>query len=548
MNRFLIFFFLITTAFSQEFNFHPKLNSSHNKLIKKYDKVLRQYKKKFCEPDLEKKYDALFTDYQGNGIYVPYLNNEIDIDTIKKNLYLLKSKKRWIQSKRNRLKKYVRLPSLDKGLVKLEKLVEENLKVKYEFDVLGKKDRETIKKGKRTFAAIRDFYIKFEQKFFYMHNFGYPVNHRENRRAYELAKAQDIQKRMNQTFFRRKIYEDGAPSSSVYKKDTFPRTIIDTIKREILKKQIFVSNSLQYDIEWLLTTLPKARRYGIIHYKNAFKSWEEKVSEMLRFYSGILNKNDKDRKFASLKLQATEAIKKYVNSRLGKVYDYWTDQEEIYRSMFALETILFNEVGALDPSGKERKEVVDVVLNRYHSDTYNKLDPKQDLVQYIETKNTNSYKWLNVFLKEREFSFTYYFIPAVINIFCPPRTKWAKQLRKSNLRLSLKALRNYEVKPKSQQAIRYFSRASMIGRIDMAPVWSNHKQMPEKLGKRIKKADDILQSIDQKKFKYRYSFMREGQIYNVFKVQGQKYAIANTSKGRKVYRYRDPHFFRFFSL
>lgn len=549
MRIFLITFLLPTLLFSQEFNFHSKLRNSPKKIIKDYDKALLKYKKKFCKPGLEKKYDELFTDYQGDGIYIPYMDDgQIDVLTIRENLHLLRSKKKWIKSKRDRLNKYFRLPKLEEGLSKLENLIETNLKIKYEFDVLRKKDSETISKGKKSFKALRDFYRNFEQKFFYMHNFGYPADHYENRKNYELAKIQKNRKMINTTFFKRKVYEDGAPSSSVYKKDTFPRTIIDSIKLEIEKNQIFVNNNLQYDLEWLMTTLPKLHGYGLVHYKNAFSVWEEKVSESLKFYIGILEETKKNRKFASSKFEATNAIKKYVNTMLADVYDYWTEQNELNRSLFVLETILFNEVGSIDLSGQERKEVIEVVLNRYYNPTYNSLDKNQDIIKYIKTKNPQDYRWLNVFLKEREFSFTYYFIPAVVNIFCPPRTKWGKQLRESNLYLSIDALKNYELKPESQRAIRYFSRASMIGRIDMAPIWSGHRQLPEKLGPKVEKRDDVLRALAQQDFKYRYTFLRDKKKFSVYKVLGQKYAVSHAGKETEVYRYRDPHFFRFFSL
>ena len=60
------------------------------------------------------------------------------------------------------------------------------------------------------------------------------------------------------------------------------------------------------------------------------------------------------------------------------------------------------------------------------------LKARLELINFF---NTKKYKWLNVLFKEGEFSFTYFFIPSNIGIFCPDFSKKAKILRKENLNI-----------------------------------------------------------------------------------------------------------------
>ena len=201
-------------------------------------------------------------------------------------------------------------------------------------------------------------------------------------------------------------------------------------------------------------------------------------------------------------------LKDYTLKQQSKVYQYWMKQSELMRSLYVLETILFSEVGDLDGrDALDRKDVAQVVLNRTTIPFFSSIAEKESFYPYINKdvthENIQKSKWLNVLFKEGEFSFTYYFITGSVKIYCPDMSRRGKYLRRENLKLSLNILRNPNW---NFLATRYFSRASMLGRIDMTQVWSDYIPIQERPGVLARSQNRLKKLYKRSKYRYLYSF------------------------------------------
>src|SRR5690606_9557374 len=205
-------------------------------------------------------------------------------------------------------------------------------------------------------------------------------------------------------------------------------------------------------------------------------------------------------------------------------------------------TILFNEVGRVDgEDGLERRDVAQVVLNRVNDDFYSSLSKKQELYSELklDSDKIEKEKWLNALFRVGEFSFTYYYISGVVKIFCPDMTRIGKNLRDSNLKISLQALNGFE---EDFKAVRYFSRASMLGRINMAEVWSDYEKLPEKPGLEIIKQNKLVSAYKSDNYEYFYDFKdNKGFEYLVLSIDDKTYSMRFERGQPKFFKYRNPH-------
>ena len=209
----------------------------------------------------------------------------------------------------------------------------------------------------------------------------------------------------------------------------------------------------------------------------------------MNFYQDILKESRKQYTKSMLQSmsQTQHQLSDFNFAKQRQVYDFWLNQSELHRAMFTLETILFNEVGGIDGrDALERRDVVQVVFNRTQIPFYRTIQEKEKIYPYLESigPKLNQSRWLNVMFKEGEFSFTYFFIPSSKNIYCPDMSRRGNFLRNENLKIILSMLKN----PRPDfKALRYFSRASMLGRINMAKIWTDFKALPQRQGKRSMK-------------------------------------------------------------
>ncbi|MCB9092615.1 MAG: hypothetical protein H6620_08660 [Halobacteriovoraceae bacterium] len=526
----------------------------HEKIVQNYFQELIKFKKKVCSYKELHQYEKLYQEYQGRGHYIPLVDEQVDTDAILSNLYLVQAKKRWLNDLYFKLKKMKRLPDFSRDLKNLQRKINENLVFKYQHEVKNEYTPQMVKALKKNVTELKNIFRKLEKKAFYLFNFGYPVNHFAHRFEYEKYKeleGPENKKKANKIFVKRKIYEDGAFHPQQTGTDKFLRTALDTVKLELFHLDGFIHEDLRYDLEWIIEQLDELNKKGKQYFLVRIKAWKEKIEDSLKFYNQIAiqtnpNKNV-TRKYASAQYKATQDIKNFVLDKFIEVYKYWADKDELMRKLFVLDTILLNEVGAVDPEGLEREEIIKVVMNRKSHSEYSLLDPKQDLYEFLYGDiNTKKYPWLNILFRKGEFSFTYFFIPAVTNVFCPPMTKWSKNLREDNLLRSLKYLTQNLV-PEDQKALRYFSRASMVGRVNMAKVWVNYRAIVEKLGREVEEGTDRLDKhLKKGQFRYFYSFNRGGKVYRVLEIDEQKYVYLREGTTSHYYVYRDPQLFRFF--
>ena len=240
-------------------------------------------------------------------------------------------------------------------------------------------------------------------------------------------------------------------------------------------------------------------------------------------------------------------LKDFIYRKQGESYNFWANQSELHKAMFSLETILVHEVGVIDGKyGLERTHVGKVVLNRYFDDFYNQLESDQYINKYItKSIDTKKEKWLNVLFKVGEFSFTYYYIPAVAGIHCPDMSRRGQNIRNKNLKLALKVMRSHDGDFK---AFRYFSRISMLGKIDMSSVWTAYERLPEMPGYKSSYQKKLSRYYKADKYQYLYSFRDSKKVeYQVVKIESKTYSMT-WRKGQTVfYDYRNPHLFAYFS-
>lgn len=524
--------------------------------INKYLNFQNQYFKEVCSGGTDKKAEDLYKSYLGDGLYIPFLTDgSLDIVTISDHLDLFTKKIKWIGELKNQvlLKKNFKSERSEISLIK--KNLESLRKIYHEYYLAKKFEdkKELVSKSKRAtqdfIKLINDFILKTN----YMHTFEFPLDHFYLRTEYDKYKdldTEDGRKKMNQIYFLRKLVEEGAVDREKGRTDLFVRALINTIHLRLDSySEIFIDNSLLYDIEGLLKNYEDTFQEGIKSFNSKIANWHEKAQKDYEFYKSLLAKQkSKDQFLKTLfadKNKARYSLSDFVYEKEAQVYKFWTKKDLLYRKLFALETILIHEVGRLDDDyGTERSDVLRVVLNRFNIPEYIALSTKDPISQKLASigiKDTSSYPWLNILFKQGEFSFTYFFIPASRGIFCPDQSKSAIKLRKKNLKLALSVLNETSSK---FQATRYFSRASMLGRIDMAKLWNEYSSIGERPGPRISRDAKLKMHLKNSNFTYLYNFTFESITYEVLRIKGIEFVYS--PKLGHFFGYRNPHHFNYF--
>jgi hypothetical protein len=124
-------------------------------------------------------------------------------------------------------------------------------------------------------------------------------------------------------------------------------------------------------------------------------------------------------------------------------------------------------------------------------------------------------------------------------------SKVGQFLRRENVRIALGLLN----KPRKDfPAMRYFSRVSMFGRIEMDSLWENYKAVGEVPGKPVKNKKMLGDLYKQDRYKYLYDFETDDKkkTYIVVEMKGRPYVV-DFNKPTQVYYYRNPNQFRYFA-
>jgi len=552
---------LSATKGDQWVEFAGKISKDREGLEKEYWKLHKGFFSKTCRPGTEEKFWEYFRDFRGDGHYLPRtVDNKLDRKTLNRFVPELEAKRKWIQEQKKSLGKMKSFSKLKKELKALESDVEKlvSLKEKYE-DSSDDTFRVSIKtQSKYLFLSFKSKFVQFLDKIPFFTSYRYPIDHFELRENYDEVKGSknvEEKQRANEVYFYRKVVQDGAQDRNRSRSDTFLRSMLDTLVLSMKERPDLIPENIRYDLFSAFSGLERQlKRSPRTHYKR-FSEWEDRVSRMLDFYSS-LKKNKVKRgsryetgdQIVQMQAKARSVLKDYVFKRHAEVYNYWAQQSPIHRALYVLTTTLYNEVGSIDGrDALERKDVVQVVLNRVENKKYNFI-PKDDfLYPYFLKGRTHRQlednAWLNVMFKEGEFSFTYYFIHGAVRVFCPDMSRIGRRLRKQNLSIAIDSLANPK---RTFGGVRYFSRASMLGRISMDNIWTDYQAIAERPGKKLNKnKEKISKAYKKGNYEYRYHFYDEqGRRFKVVEIDDNVYSM--NVKNEVFYTYRNPHYFRYF--
>lgn len=540
------------------------MNVSRADIHTQYESLISQISKRQCSRGEEKKFSELFQRYLGKGFYVPELNDvKVDRSAIVKNLPLLSEKLAWIQKQKLALE--TGKGWRDEALIQIQATrakLKECLDLKKRHRFAKTEDQKDIaeSQSKKALKDLRSLFGDLSDEVSFLLSFQYPVDHFENRRIYEQIKEKaTFEQRLeaNELFLKRKILEDGSMEPGTTRSDLMLRTTLDSLGILIPEEKEFVSERVRYDLTWSLDKLTNELARGKSYWVQRLNEWELRTKDAYDFYVDLLHRTpaeirpelDSDQIVLEKSLALFE-LRQFVLQNEAKLYEFLSKQSEKMQSLYVLDTILTAEVGEpRDSNYLDRRDVAQVVWNRKHRQDFSTLSPKESLYGFLNPKRTysvNSYPWLNVLFKEGEFSFTYYFIPSVVRMFCPDRSKRGARIRKQNINLAQKVLGHPNAPFK---AIRYFSRGSMVGKIDMGKIWSNYKPIEERPGEQIFDKKKLVRNLLQKgEFEFWYQFADpSGKKFDVLEVGGKPYSVLDTETDPKIYQYRDPHSFVFFA-
>ena len=548
MNKILLTFFLIPLSFSTPV-LEWKGKRSH--VIKNYLKIQKKFSKKVCQGG-DHIYEELYKEFSGNGFFIPHLNYvELDREAIEKNLVLIENKLKWIKKEREKLERKQHFKVEKEKYKKLKEHFEEVVYIKQQFYESKKNRKSILTEGRKKINLLHERMKELLDRLSFIKPFGHPVDHFFMRKQYDDFKyltSIEGQKKKNHIFFQRKIFEDGAQNLDHSRSDRFLRALINTLEIQFQNQDAIIDENFRYDFNSFLRYLSFQLKENKEFHLKRLQEWQSRTQRILDSYLNILRGSPLEytKKILGEMSFIRHQLMEFNFKKQRKVYDFWWEESELNQALFVLETILFNEVGDIDGrNGLERRDVSQVVINRTRIPFYHTIPKKEKIYPYLASigeQNLLRSKWLNVMFKEGEFSFTYFFIPSSRNIYCPDGSREGQFLRRENLKIILDMLKspNEEFK-----AIRYFSRASMLGRINMADIWVGFKALPPRPGKKSMKNFLLKRLYKKGEYHFFYEFRGEnGQIYHVLEIKDKSYVYGQSKND--FFDYRNPHFFTYF--
>lgn len=534
-------------------------------ILAEYLKLQKEYSDESCKPGTEDAFSKLDKSYRGDGNFIPVLLDEkVDLKTIKNLLPLMKEKSQWIQSQIDLIKKIENFKSLRAQIDRLENDVSllQDAKKDFFFNNSETKKEEIKKKAAKQFEQLLKEIELFKSQVPFLLSFKFPINHLALRSEYEKFKytnTKDARSRANSIYLFRKIVQDGSYDEELTRSDAVIRSAFDTLYLSLMKEtnRSFLTDNERVDFHYVLNNFDKLMSIKPEKFIDRFTEWKNRTERALNFYQDLVDgkkiKLSEDSQIQDItsvleeRARSLYTLKDFVLTREANTYDFWSKRSELLQSLFVIETILYSEVGRMDaPDALERRDVAQVVINRAENPTYNSLTDKDTLNKYLSALiKTKENKWLNVLFKEGEFSFTYFYIPGNFHIYCPDMSKTGQFLRRENVRIALELLN----KPKSKfTALRYFSRMSMFGRIEMDSLWNDFKALPETPGKAVRNSKKIYNLFKKDRYRFLYDFTNEDLNKNFFvlELKGKTY-VMDAKNNKQIYYYRNPHQFKYFS-
>lgn len=532
--------------------------------VSTYMKTFDDFRHKICVPKAEELFDKYLLAYRGKGYWIPELRDDVDVETIKSLLPQMERKLNWIREHKSLVKKNG-IPA--SGVTSNLRRMLDRLLILKKTELLTDDARKTAarKESLRLLDDLLKEYEKLIKKVSFLSNFQYPVDHLKNRKVHDSYREKEDDESVkisNYTFLYRKLLEDGAYNKDHTGSDIYLRTTIDTLHFELAQHDFYLSEDARYDAEFVLSKIESELDKGKKRILERLTEWEERTKRTYDFYFSLTLPENQVQSIAGDKNstpnrqlilehnEAADRLKEFVYKKQAEVYKYWLNQPELPRAIFVIETILLNEVGGVDgDDALERMDVARVVMNRLDKPKYLSIGKKEFITPYL-TKVASPFhlkneKWLNALFKQGEFSFTYYYMSGVAKIFCPDMSPKARRLRQKNVEIALQVLKESESKFK---ATRYFSRASMIGRIHMDTIWEDYIPFPERPGLLASGQDQLLKELEKGEYQFLYAFKDpEGALYQVVEIGKKTYALGEKNGIKLFFEYRNPHYFRYFT-
>jgi len=535
-----------------------------SKHVSSYMKSFDQFREKICVPKAEKLFDEYLLQYRGQGYWIPELNDDVDVESIKSLLPQMEAKLTWIRAQKEHVKKEG-IPK-ESVTAPMRKILDKLLTLKKtELSTDEEKKTAARKESLKHLEELKKNYETLIKKVSFFSNFHYPVDHLKNRKVHDSYREKDDAESVkisNYTFLYRKLLEDGAYNKDHTGSDIYLRTTIDTLHFELSEHDFYLKEDARFDAEFVLSKIESELSKGKSRVIERLTEWEERTKRTFDFYKSLTlpenqvpsiagNKNSTPNRQLILEHnKAADRLKDFVYTKQAEVYNYWLNQPELPRAIFVLETILLNEVGGVDgDDALERMDVARVVMNRLDKPKYLSIGKKEFIYPYLQKVTSDFHikneRWLNALVKQGEFSFTYYYMNGVAKIFCPDMAPKAKKLRRQNVEIALQVLKEG---PTSFKTTRYFSRASMIGRIHMDSIWEDYIPYPERPGLLSEGQDKLLKAWNDGDYQYLYSFKDpEFSLYQVLEINGKNYALGEKNGIKLFFEHRNPHYFRYFT-
>lgn len=533
-------------------------------ILAEYLRLQKEYSEESCKPGTEEAFLKLDKEYRGDGNFIPVLLDEkVDLKTIKNLLPLIKEKSVWIQNQIDSIKKIESFKEFRFDIDRVENNVAllQEAKKDYFFARDENKKEEIKKKASKQFEQLLKEVEHLKDQIPFLLSFKFPVNHLALRAEYEKNKnvnTKESRARANSIYLFRKIVQDGSYDEDLSKNDAVIRSAFDTLYLSLTKEsnRSFLTDNERVDFRYVLKNFDKLLSLRANNLIARFIEWKNRNERALVFYQDLLDgkkiklsENSQIQDVTSVleeRARSLYTLKEFVLTREANAYEFWSKRSELLQSLFAIETILYSEVGRMDaPDALERRDVAQVVINRSENSLYNSLS-ESTLSKYLSPKiKAPDNKWLNVLFKEGEFSFTYFYIPGNFHIYCPDMSRTGQFLRKENVRIALELLN----RPRTNfGALRYFSRMSMFGRIEMDGLWSDFKPLPETPGTLVKNSKKIYDLIKKDRYKFLYDFSNEklNKNFLVVELKGKTFVL-DAKDNKQIYHYRNPHQFKYFT-
>ncbi len=549
--------FFVFSAQSSEL---PQYPGSSESVIAIYNRLHQSFVKEVCPKGTEEEFQKLFERYRHLGHFLPMLpDGNVDRKAITNNLSALERQRLWLLQVIDELHlKETDFKQLNEHLLWLKESMKTLMQDKKEFFFQSENAPKEELKKRALFhmMTFKQGLISFQRRAPFFLSFDFPSPIAELRLMNDEFKAQKKYSKANEVYFYRRLVEDGTSDEAGNFYDANARLTLNTIYFKLQKQELFLSEDLYFDLKFLLGFWEKILEGGKAKQLERMKRWQRKVEGRYSFYQNLLqNKVFIDGKTIHLnelirqENSARFDLIHFVNKKESETYQFWARQTELMQALFSIETILYNEVGALDKDQHERKDITQIIFNRSVMPYYRILAPEDHLYKELpheEGRLIVGNKWLNILFKSSEFSFSYFYIHANHRIYCPEQGALDKKIRRENLVLGLQGLKkpNWDF-----TATRYFSRISMPGRIDMGQVWAKEfRPYPERRGNNVKdlKLLNKIKALYKKgEWYYLYQFTDDkGQSFRVVEID-ERYWVMPLGEMR-FYHYRHPDYFRYF--